>query len=182
MSTVDAASPLRKIRLGLPAPTTEDFERFRALPFSTWAGDLAIGDYISNLKAPDLSEDDAARLLYAYHHGGDIVPGKPLDMICALGARLRRLDVPVIAYQTPVPVEKGVELHGQSFYDLAERNFAALEDAFKAGYGDIDVLQTGLSVPTADFIDWRDGSEHVNQHGRSTIATAVVDAAKALRA
>ena len=178
LSTVDATSPPRKIRKGFAAPTHAEFERFRALEFPTWAGDLTIGDYIDRLKGKALGGDDAARLLYAYHHGGEIVPGAPLDMLQELGDRLRRLGVPVVVYQTPVPVEKGVELHGPSFFELAERSFAVLEEAFVSGYGDVPVIRTGLSMPTTDFIDWRDGSEHLNERGRTVIAAAVVAAAK----
>lgn len=181
LTSVDAQGPLRKVRLGLTAPTADEFKRFRALKFPTWMGDLSIGDYILRAKDASLSKDDVAKILYAYHHGGEIVTGGSLDMVRALGERLRRLDVPVIVYQTPVPVEKGVELYGQSFYDLAERSFATLEDAFRAGYGDIETLKTGLNVPTEDFIDWRDGSEHVNDRGRSVIARAVIDAVNAVR-
>ena len=178
LSTLDATTPLRKIRKGFARPTQAEFERFRALEFPTWAGDLRIGDYIDRLKGNTLDGDEAARLLYAYHHGGEIDTGGPLDTVRELGARLRRLDLPVVVYQTPVPVEKGVELHGPSFFELAERNFRLLEEAFVSGYGAVPILPTGLSVPTTDFIDWRDGSEHLNDRGRSVIAAAVVAAAK----
>jgi hypothetical protein len=179
LSTVDATTPLRRIRKGFTPPTPSDFEQFYALKFSTWAGDLTIGDYVRPLKRNELSEDESARLLYAYHHGGEIEPGAPLDMVRELGDRLRRLGASVVVYQTPVPVEKGVELHGQQFYELAERNFAVLEDAFVSGYGDVPVVRTGLTAPTTHFIDWRDGSEHLNELGRSVVASAVVDATRA---
>jgi hypothetical protein len=181
LSTVGATTPLRRIRKGLEPPTSSDFAQFHALKFPTWAGDLTVGDYLRRLKVADLNDDDAVRLLYAYHHGGEVERGAPLDRLRRLGERLRRLGVPVIVYQTPVPVEKGVELHGSRFYELAERNFAVLEDTFVSGYGNVPILRTGLSVPTTHFIDWRDGSEHLNQHGRSAIAAAVVEAAKDLR-
>ncbi len=181
LTGIDSTTPLRKIRTGIPRPTPEDFARFHALRHPTWAGDLTIGDYVHPLKRRGLDEKDAARLLYAYHHGGEVVPGPPLDIVCELGERLRRLGLPVVVYQEPVPVQKGVELHGPMFHDLAERNLAVLEDAFVAGYGPVPVLRTGLTVPTAHFIDWRDGTEHVNEKGRSTIASAVVDAANSLR-
>jgi hypothetical protein len=178
LSTVDATTPLRKIRKGFAKPTPAEFERFRALEFPTWAGDLTIGDYIDRLKGKALDGDDAARLLYAYHHGGEIVQGAPIDRVRELGDRLRRLGVPVVVYKTPVPVEKGVELHGPSFFELAERGFAVLEEAFVSGYGDVPIIPTGLTMPTTHFIDWRDGSEHVNERGRSAIAAAVVAAAQ----
>lgn len=181
LSTVDATTPLRKIRKGFAPPTQSDFEQFHALRFPTWAGDLTVGDYVQRLKGADLSEGGAGRLLYAYLHGGEIARGVPLDLVRELGERLHRLGVPVVVYQTPVPVEKGVELHGPEFYDLAERNFAVLEHAFASGYGEVPVLRTGLTAPTSHFVDWRDGTEHLNELGRTTLATAVVDAVKPLR-
>lgn len=181
LSTVTAATPLRKIRAGFPPPTQSDFEQFHTLKFPTWAGDLTVGDYIRGLKRNDLSEDEAARLLYAYLHGGQVVQGAPLNTVRELGDRLRRLGVPVVAYETPVPVEKGIELFGSEFYELAKRNFDVLEDAFVSGYGDLPIVRTGLSMPTSHFIDWHDASEHLNEHGRSAITAAVVEAAMALR-
>jgi len=181
LSTVDATTPLRKIRQGFPPPTQSDFARFHELRHPTWAGDLTIGDYIRGLKSAELNEEEAGRLLYAYLHGGEVVQGPPLDVVRELGERLRTLGLPVVAYQTPVPVEKGVELHGPEFYALAERNFEVLEDAFVAGYGDVSIVRTGLTAPTTHFIDWHDGTEHLNELGRTAVTAAVVDAAMALR-
>lgn len=181
LASLDPSAPLRRIRKGLPVPPPEEWDRFYELPFPTWAGDLTIGEYVRPLRGRLLSEDlDDARLLYAYHHGGQILPGEPLDAMQELGERLRRLDVPVVAYQTPVPVEKGVELHGPGFRELAERNHALLEEAFLAGYGEAPVVRSGVSIPTRDFIDWRDGSEHVNQQGRLFIVDQVAEAARSL--
>ncbi len=181
LASLDPSAPLRRIRKGLPVASPEEWERFYALPFPTWAGDLTIGEYVRPLRGRPLSEDlDDARLLYAYHHGGQILPGEPLDAMHELGERLRRLGVPVVAYQTPVPVEKGVELHGPQFRELAERNHAVLESAFLAGYGDAPVIRSGVNIPTRDFIDWRDGSEHVNERGRMFIVDQVSEAARSL--
>lgn len=181
LSTVGPTTPLRRIRKGFTPVGPEDFAPFHALEFPTWAGDLTIGDYVRPLKGQGLGEDDSARLMYAYHYGGEVEPGAPLDTVRELGELLRKLDLPVVVYQTPVPFEKGVELHGAPFRELAERNFAVLEDTFVSGYGDVPVLRTGFTAPTSHFIDWRDGSEHLNEHGRSTVAAAVVDAAAVLR-
>lgn len=181
LASLDPTAPLRRIRTGIPVPTPEEWRRFYALRFRTWAGDLTIDEYVRPLRGRLLSDDlDDARLLYAYHHGGEIVPGEPLDAMQQLGKRLRRLSVPVVAYQTPIPVEKGVELHGEAFRELAERNHAALEAAFLDGYGETPVVRTGVSIPTREFIDWRDGSEHVNEHGRRFIVDQIAEAARSL--
>jgi hypothetical protein len=121
------------------------------------------------------------KLLYAYHHGGSVVADPSLNAVTALGARLRSLNATVVRYETPVPVEKGEEMYGPGFRELARQNFAAAEEAFVAGYGPgASMVRTGTSYPTTDFIDWRDGSEHLNEHGRlrlaDEIATAVAQA------
>ncbi len=182
LSTVDGSTPLNKIRTGFPAPTQADFDRFHELRFTTWAGDLRIGDYIRQLKGGDLSELDAAKLLYAYHYGGTLdADSAPVDALRSLGQRLRGLGAQVIVYQSPLPVEKGVELHGEAFRDLAERNFEVLETAFTTGYGEVPVVRIGLESPTSHFVDWRDGTEHLNEVGRSSVVDAVMAAATALR-
>lgn len=182
LAAVDATTPARKIRKGFAPPSAEEFAQFYARPFPTWAGDRTIGDYVGPLKRKEVTGDDATKLLYAYHHGGEIVTGAPLDKVRELGERLRALGLPVVAYQTPVPVEKGAELHGSQFHELAEHNFAVIEQAFVSGYGDVPVARTGLTAPTAHFIDWRDGSEHLNEHGRSVLTAALLDTAKELDA
>jgi len=169
---VDPAARLRQIRRGFPRPTGEDFADFYQLPHPTWAGDWTIGDYVNRLKGAR-QDDDWVRLLYAYHHGGVVTPGPALDAVTALGERLRSLNTAVVVYETPIPVEKGAEMHGPEFRDLAECNLELLGAALRKGYGPIEVVRTGLEFTTAEFIDWRDGSEHLNQRGRLHLAERV---------
>lgn len=182
-SFLSAADPLGaawRVRSGFPRPTAEQFARFHKLPHHTWAGDLTVGDYITRLKNPKaagLDADAAMTLLYAYHHGGTVQGGQHLDAVVQLGKRLRELGCRTVVYQTPVPVQKGRELHGPAFGELAARNFAQLDDAYRTGYGEgAEILQTGMDFATSEFIDPRDGSEHLNQTGRLHLATAISNA------
>jgi hypothetical protein len=151
----------------------------------TWAGELTVGDYIRPLKnraVGGLSADERGRLLYAYHHGGVVEPGY-LDSIEVLGRALRALDTPVVAYHTPVPVERGVDYFGEAFRELAVSNFAAMDAAFRRGLGDDSVvIQTGMICHTDQFLDPADGSEHLSQSGRAQVAQMIVDGMRAATA
>ncbi|MCU1658466.1 MAG: hypothetical protein JWO57_3122 [Pseudonocardiales bacterium] len=171
----------RQVRAGFPRPTPADFSSFHRLPHHTWAGELTVGDYIRRLKDPathGLDERGRLKLLYAYHHGG-LVPdeGEHIEAMTRMGRMLRELGCAVVAYQTPVPVQKGSELHGAQFAELATRNFAVLDAAYRAGLGaDAEILQTGTVFGTEEFIDPRDGSEHLNQVGRDRLSEQIVAA------
>lgn len=180
LATVDSRTPLARIRLGLPLAGPDEWERFYALPHPTCVGELKIGEYIRRLKQMPEHDDERVRLLYAYHHGGQIREGADLEAVTNLGRELRELDVKLVVYQTPAPVEKGAEFYGSQFRELARQNLARLDDAFTKGYGDIDILQTGTAFSTAEFIDWYDGSEHLNQTGRRRLADQIVAACRKL--
>lgn len=176
LSRLDPEAPLWQIRKGFRPATAADWEAFHALPHHTWAGDWVIGDYVERLKGGGERDDEWVKLLYAYHHGGRVPPGRALDQVAMLGEHLRRLQLPVVAYQTPVPVVKGEEFYPE-FRALAEKNLDEMQEAFVAGYAREDaVLRTGTSASTDEFIDWRDGSEHLNEVGRRRLAQAIVDA------
>lgn len=172
LASLEQGAPLRAIRMGLPPASPEEWQRFHEIPHPTWAGDLKVGDYVRLLKNASARDEDWVRLLYAYHHGGAIHDG-PLEVVTRMGQQLRELGVPTVAYQTPVPVEKGVDFYGPSFRTLAEENLAKLEKAFRAGYGPIEVLQTALIHPTSSYLDPNDGSEHLNLQGRRVLADAI---------
>jgi hypothetical protein len=176
LSELDPNAPLWRIRKGFPPPTPAEWDAFHRLPHPTWAGDWTIGDYVERLKNAAVRDDDWVKLLYAYHHGGRVPQGSTLDEVTRLGAELRQLGVPVVAYLTPVPFQKGEEFY-PGFSELAQMNFADLEEAFVAGYGPgATVLQTGMVSGTDEFIDWRDGSEHLNEHGRRRLAASIAEA------
>lgn len=178
LAQLDSAVALRKIRQGFPPPEPAEWDAFHTLPHPTWAGDWTIGEYIERLRGASADDEESVKLLYAYHHGGRIPAGAPLADVTRLGEELRRLDIPVVAYQTPVPVQKGEEFH-PGFRALATQNFADLNDAFVAGYGeDGAVLQTGMVSGTSEFIDHRDASEHLNQHGRLRLAESITKAVR----
>lgn len=174
----DPTAPLRQIRKGFPPPSQSDWDVFHALPHPTWAGDWSIGEYVRRLRSVAMEDEAWVRLLYAYHHGGRVPRGVPLAEVTQLGADLRALGLPVIAYETPIPVQKGEEYH-PGFQELAAQNLADLTDAFVAGYPGVrDVLRTGMVSGTDEFIDYRDASEHLNQHGRLRLAESITSAVK----
>lgn len=179
LQDLDPATPVRRIRKGFPRPTTADFDTFYQLPYPTWAGDWNIGEYVRRLKGSNDHDTEWVRLLYAYHYGGLVESASQLDAVRALGVHLRALDIPVVVYQTPLPVQKGVDLLGSGFLELARGNYARLEQALHEGFGPIDVLQTGCTFGTEEFIDWRDGSEHLNQVGRLRLAEEIGAAVRA---
>lgn len=177
LDSLDLASPRWRIRSGLPRPSADDFRRFHALPHHTWVGELTIGDYVTRLKNPQaagLDELSRMKLLYAYHHGGAVQTGVHLQAVERMGRRIKDLGCAPVVYQTPVPVQKGYELFGSAFSQLAADNFAQLDGAFSKGYGEgARVLQTGVSFATDEFIDPRDGSEHLNEKGRTHLAAEI---------
>lgn len=188
LRTVGPSTPAWRVRAGFTRPTEADFAKFYPLPHPTWAGQLTVGDYVRTLKnaaETGLNDDDRVKLLYAYHHGGIIEPDSVhLDAITRLATTLRELGCPVVVYQTPVPVETGDIFYGPAFSELIRRNFELLDAAYRRGSGDGDgdgaeILQTGMDFSPAEFIDPRDGSEHLNQSGRLRLAATITAAAQA---
>jgi hypothetical protein len=93
-----------------------------------------------------------------------------------VGTQLREIGLPVVIYQTPVPVQKGVEVLGEELRQRTIDNFAAMDEAFIAGYGPIDVVQSGVVFGDDEFLDPDDGIEHFNERGRRHLADMVAEA------
>ncbi|HSY16202.1 MAG TPA: hypothetical protein VK816_09460 [Jatrophihabitantaceae bacterium] len=185
---VDRNAPLWRIRARIGPPGELDWTLHDQLSHPTLIGDLKVGAYRLPLKDPakyGLDRQARLRLLYAFHHGGAITPDTPyLADVTRFGRTLRELGCPVVAYQTPVPVERGVELFGPAFADLAAANFALMGEAFGRGYGPVGIPPTGTSYASSDFVDPDDGTEHVNEKGRLRLAAEIaggVSAALAAR-
>ncbi|MCW2495431.1 MAG: hypothetical protein JWQ77_1355 [Jatrophihabitans sp.] len=184
MREVDLGRPAR-IRAAFPRSTGTEWAEHLARRHHTWVGPLTVGEYTRPLKDPEasgFSPAESARLLYAYHHGGEVEQSY-LDSIEELGRSLRSIGCRAVAYQTPVPVQRGVEYFGADFSTLIRSNFAAMEAAYRRGLGpDAVVLQTGTVCTTDEFLDPDDGSEHLNQAGRAKVATMLVHGVRAARA
>jgi hypothetical protein len=177
------ATPTWRIRAALARSADDDVARVAALRYPTLAGDLAIGDYVAQLKDPSrygLDETERLRLLYAYHHGAILSPDAPaLDAIAQLGADLRSRGWPVVAYESPIPVERGEALWGPSLRRLAADGYALLRDAFRRGYGDgACILETGLAFDDSQILDPDDACEHLNERGRKRLAAEIADAVR----
>ncbi len=179
---VEASWPLRKVRHREKVPPDEAYAAFDLLPLSTFAGDLTVGDHRRPLRDPaahGLDHEARVRLLYAFYHGEALQPGcRTLQETTQLGQDLKDLGLRVVAYQTPVPVERGSELHGEQFRQRAVDNFALIDEAFLAGYGDTQILQTGVTFSTDEFLDPDDGTEHLNDRGRRRLAAGIAAAAR----
>jgi hypothetical protein len=177
---VEASTRTRRVRGGFPVPPPEAFARYYGLQYQTILGDQTIGEYVRPLKDLarwDDDEDGRVRLLHGYHHGARLVPGSAeLDAVVQLGSVVGDLGCPVVAYQTPVPVESGVHYFGDEFAQLARDNFATLDAAFLAGLGrQTEIIQSGMIFPSSQFIDTAGADEHLNEAGRLRLTELIVD-------
>jgi hypothetical protein len=175
-------TPTRAVRKGFPLPASAEFDELYVLRHKTLLGDLSIGEYITPLKDREQwkgREDERIRMLHGYHHGAALVPGSPaMDAVVKLGRALRDLGCPVVAYQTPVPVESGVGYFGEEFAELARANFAALDAAFTEGLGRaVDIIQSGTIFASSEFIDIAGADEHLNEVGRRRLAALIASSA-----
>jgi hypothetical protein len=178
---VGVDTPTRKVRASFPPLTAQEMQDYDRIPISTWAGDMTVGEHRRPLKDPaahGLTERERIALLYAFHHGEEVLPTTPaVEEMAQMARTLRELEVPVVAYQTPVPVGGGEEHFGPAFRARIERGFEVIEAAFRRGYGeDIPIVPTGTGFPMDEFIDPSDATEHLNEAGRSRLADALTTA------
>ena len=184
---IDVAAPSKKFRAVVPLAKQEDFDEHDKREHPTVVGTRTIGEFRRLLKNPEsngLTRDETVKLLLAYHLGatGDLEPEYLADAT-ALGKRLRELDLPVVCYQMPLPIDQAAAVLGEEVRPHMLRRLKDLDDAFKAGYGDdVEIVQSGSGLVTEDFIDPNDGSEHVNEKGRRKITDDVLAAIARRRA
>ncbi len=151
-----------------------DIARHDRMPHPTLLGDLSVGDYRRRVKQGPHDSDEAQRYLYAYHHTHLLRADSPyVQAITDMCARARELGIPHVAYETPYPVQRGVELLGPRFREIAEQNLATVRAAARAGNPDLAIAETGTMFGTGEFLDPLDGSEHLNQHGRAKLRDAI---------
>ena len=175
---LDPATPPWRVRASLRRPGADAFERYYRLPHETILGRLTVGDYVRPLRSDSLNPEERLRLLYAYHHGALLSPDSPtLGEVTRLGERLRDLRCRTVAYITAPCVETGVELFGTRFADVVASNQALMEEAYRKGIcRDATVLQTGRIFSAEEFVDPADGTEHLNQRGRTRHARIIAEA------
>lgn len=187
----DAAAAVRRIkptravwriRAAIALPSEQDMAAHDGSLFPTLAGNLAVGSYRVPLKDPaaaGLSDEDADRLLYAYHYGALLPPEDSwLTTVTELGRDLRENGFSAVVYHMPAPIERGVELYGDVFRDQIVAGQRAVDDAFRSGYGPIDILQSGSVLDSSHFIDPRDATEHLNERGRTVLAGLIVSSVR----
>jgi hypothetical protein len=169
--------PAWRVRRIIRRPTSEDMLTHDLRPHPSFLGeDLTIGDYRRRLTGPDSATLDKAernRWLHAYQYT------RPLRMeddgprrMTAFAAKLRELQFPAIAYQTPSPLQIGTELWGSKFVDRVRENHDLLEEAFVRGYPETKVLRTGMNFEPSEFLV--DGTEHLNELGRHKLLKLLV--------
>lgn len=173
--------PLRRIRKAVRPPSVADFDAYDSLTISAFGETAPIRDFRRRLKQPEahgLDREGREKLLYAFHHGEQVAPDSVyLEAIRKMGRRIAGMGSPVVAYETPVPVIRGEELHGPEFRRRALANQESVRQAFREGFGGpVEILETGTIFPTEEFIDPEDASEHVNARGRSRLADLIVEA------
>lgn len=177
--------PAWRMRAMSSAPVAADMRRHDRRPHPSFAGDdLTIADYRRQLKDPaaaGLDHDAQQKLLYAFHHTHALQPGDDgLVNMTAMAATLREMNFPVVPYETPIPVQRGVEMFGPEFRTLAQHNLELMDDAFRRGYPEADIVATGTIFETGEFLDPEDGSEHLNEIGRRKLLDAIVTQVRAL--
>lgn len=175
--------PLWRIRKAVRSPSAADFEAYDKLEITTFGETAPIGDFRRRIKQPErygLDREGREKLLYAFHHGEKVGPEAPsLEAIRQLGRRIASMGSPVVAYEEAVPVARGEELHGPVFRSQTLENQESLRDALQEGFGDtIEILRTGSTFSTEEFIDPEDACEHINAAGRLRLTELIVDATR----
>lgn len=174
---------LRRIRKAVPPASASDFAAYDELEITAFGETARISDFRQRLKQPErfgLDREGREKLLYAFHHGEQILPDAPhLEAIRRLGRRIASMGSPVVAYETAVPVVRGEELHGPVFRSQTLDNQKVVRDAFQEGFGSpVEILRTGTIFSTDEFIDPEDASEHINAAGRLRLSDLIANAAK----
>lgn len=183
INQMPADGPLWRIRKAVRPSSAADFEAYDKLEITAFGETASIGDFRQRLKQPErfgLDREGRERLLYAFHHGERVDPdAPPLEAIRQLGRRVASMGSPVVAYETAVPVVRGEELHGPVFRTQTLENQQCVRDAFQEGFGDsVEILQTGATFPSSEFIDPEDASEHLNAAGRLRLTELIANAAR----
>lgn len=98
-----------------------------------------------------------------------------IKLIEQLGELLAELDLPSVAYMTPVDHEALVATLGADAYDHVAHNVALVEKAFTAAVGDSGTLVAdAFSSPSSHFMD----PLHVNDVARRELARRIADAVR----
>jgi len=180
---IDPKKNAWKIHASFSRPAPSEFAVFQRIPYPNLLPGKAVGDFLGPIReyqrAGDRSED-LVRMLYAYHHGGLLIRGSSaVDSVTQMGRRIRQLGCPAVVYQTPVPIEMGTMLFGPDFESRTRENFAVMNEAYRLGAGEeAEIIESGLSFRTTEFLDPQDATEHLNEHGRRRLSAEIVDAVK----
>jgi hypothetical protein len=177
---IDPSSHFLRIHHAFPRPTQADFDRFAQVRYDTLEGSGTVGDYVTPIREFQRSgdEESARRNLYAYHHGGLLVAGTPeVEAVTRLARTIKDLGCAAVVYQTPIPVQMGAKLLGPELAERTAESYRVLNEAYRLGAGgDADIIESGTSFATDEFIDPNDATEHLNQRGRAHLASLLTSA------
>lgn len=164
------------------APASEaDYARFEAIERdSYWGWANTIGEYRRRLRGydPHSADENLQAILFDYFHGEYSAASPGLQDWRSFGERLRMLGVPVVAYRTYMPLERGARLFGDDFVAHVEQNFSLVEESFFAGLGGGESVQIGL-LPDSLYVSSTDATEHLNENGRRRVVGALLPAVQA---
>jgi hypothetical protein len=168
----------RRVRRSAPGLDPAEMQAFEARRIETWMGATTVGELRNPLRHPHrygLSAEEQERMRYALHHGEAVDPtGPAVEALRKLGRALHLLGAPFVLFETPIPVERGVELFGEPLRERAAANLAILRAAVTEGYGSpLQIASTGLIFEQHEFIDPADASEHLNHLGRNRLAAVL---------
>lgn len=179
--------PPSRFHTYVPLPTAADYAHHDAIQIPTVDGLKPYGDIRRQLKNParaGLDQDQFTRLSYAFLHSYlDPLNQSYLDSITAVGACLRDMNVPVVLYWVPIPLDRADVVLGPQARERAIKLFATMEEAWVDGYGpDADHLRIFEFLKTEEFLDADDGIEHFRESGRRKMADQVAEAVLRQRA
>ena len=182
LQRIDDVSRVSRPRLPFH-PTRAAYAQFETLETETrWGGKSTIGEQRRLLHGvmQALDDPDNGRRLYDYFHGEVLGPDRyELGSWAWLGQLLASFAVPVVSYRTPFPLDYGERLFPGEFRDHAESNFRILESVWVPAVGSaLSHITETSSLPDGHFIDFRDGTEHLNQTGRRAVVKLVAAAAR----
>jgi hypothetical protein len=177
---LDPSAPAWRMRARKVMPDAGTWEEYDRLQHPTIIGEMSVGEYRRMVKNGSLSPDEKLRMLLGFHYGAEPTPEySNVEVMTELGRRLRELGCNSVAYQTPIPVQPGVEVFGEGFAELVRSNWALNDAAYREGIGrDATILQTGTMFDTSEFVDLYEAIEHLNDRGRLRMAPMIADAVK----
>lgn len=184
---VPAGDMLRAIEAGerprrLARPADEDYEELDRLPApSLFGARRTVGEIrlMTNSK-PQTRWQGVVRLrhLMDHYNAERLEADSPgLRLVAEMGAKLRELGLPSVAYIPPINHEVVAKALGKGAVEHVERNAGLVEAAFLEGAGaDGRVVNAVFDSPAGEYMD----PIHLTQQGRERLGRRIADAVRPL--